>query len=83
MVVVVTIVPLLFPTLYSKRGIFTRSPCLWALCPPSFIFKYVKIQKLDHPGRIITQLQLYLWLMPIKYTVTYNVTSNECIAGNG
>ena len=26
---VVTIVPLIFPTLYSKRGIFTRSPLLW------------------------------------------------------
>ena len=24
-----------------------------------------------------------LWLMLIKYSVTYNVTSNECIAGNG
>ena len=25
----------------------------------------------------------YLWLMPIKYSVTGNVTSNECIADNG
>ena len=25
----------------------------------------------------------YFWLMPIKYSVIYNVTSNERIAGNG
>ena len=32
----------------------------------------------------VTWLSLdYLWLMPIKYSVTYKVTSNECIAGNG
>ena len=38
---VVTIVPLLFPTLYGKRGIFTRSSCSWVLCPPSFICYHV------------------------------------------
>ena len=32
---VLTIVPLLFPTLFGKRGIFTRSPWLWVLCPLS------------------------------------------------
>ena len=29
------------------------------------------------------RLQINLWLMPIKYSITHNVTSNECIAGNG
>ena len=34
--VVVTIVPLLFPTLYGKRGIFARSPLLWVFKTLSF-----------------------------------------------
>ena len=33
---VMTIVLLLFPTLYSKRGIFTHSPLLWVFHPISF-----------------------------------------------
>ena len=40
-ITVVTIVPLLFPTLYGKRCIFTRSPCSWVLCPSSFICYHV------------------------------------------
>ena len=31
-----TIVRLLFPTLFGKRGIFTRSPLLWVFDPLSF-----------------------------------------------
>ena len=35
---VVTIVPLLFPTLYGKRVFFTYSPWSWVLCPLSFSY---------------------------------------------
>ena len=38
---VVTIVPLLFHTLFGKRGIFTRSPLPWVFCPLSFSYYHV------------------------------------------
>ena len=40
-VIVMTIVSLLFPTLYGKRGIFTRSPLLWVCHPLSFCCYHV------------------------------------------
>ena len=38
---VMTIVPLLFPTLFGRRGIFTCSPWSWVFCPLSFIHYHV------------------------------------------
>ena len=37
-VVTIVIVPFLLPTLFSKKGIFTRSPLLWVFSNPSHFF---------------------------------------------
>ena len=41
---VVTIIPLLFPTLYGKRDIFTRSPLLWVFYALSFNCYHVHLR---------------------------------------
>ena len=59
---VVTIVPLLFPTLYGKRGIFTHSPLLWVFDPLSFHCYHVHL-----PCHILTTLLMSTYLGQLDY----------------
>ena len=75
---VVTIVPLLFPTLFGKRVIFTCSPLLWVFVPLSFHCYHVCLPKLSVNDVIVSQkgsnvnvnLQFYGW--------DYNFTHTLC-----
>ena len=42
----IVIVPLLLPTLFGKRGIFTRSPLLWVFETLSFLCYHVHLPHL-------------------------------------
>ena len=42
-VMTIVIVPLLLPTLFGKRGIFTRSPLLWVFETLSFLCYHVHL----------------------------------------
>ena len=44
LIIVMTIIPLLVPTLYGKRGIFTRSPLLWVFYALSFHCYHVHLR---------------------------------------
>ena len=59
---VVTIVLLLFPPLYSKRGIITRSPCSWVRCPTSFICYHVCL-----PRFVFLVCLSSVYLKPVNY----------------
>ena len=47
-VVTIAIVLLLLPTLFGKRGIFTRSPLLWEFETLSFLCYHVHLPRLSY-----------------------------------
>ena len=79
-ILVVTIVPLLFPTLYIKSGIFTSSLSLWVFHPLSFHCYHVHL-----PCFIISvDLYILLWykinLISVKNSlITYGLRSKVLV----
>ena len=56
---VMTLVPLLLPTLSGKRGIFTCSFLLWVFCPLSFYITMLLIS-FNQFGVCVPQTPIYM-----------------------